>query len=76
MSIKPGDIVRVSNPDAYIKSFSSKVKDRDAIVKWVGPLENGNFKNRSRVEFQQRNGRGKTFSEVINTNDLVLKDAK
>lgn len=75
MTIKAGDVVRIKDPSRYIVEFAKKIRDRDAIVLWVGPTDKGMFQNRTKVEFQQRNGRGKKFTGVIRTEDFVLKDA-
>ena len=66
-----GDVVRVKDPEAFLASFASKVKDRDAVIVWRG---NGVMMpaNRYCVRFQKRNGRGKEFDEVMNARDLIL----
>lgn len=69
-----GDIVRVKDPDHYIVSFGSKVRDRDAIVLRVGPIPPYDmFKGQVQVEFQLRNGRGKKFVEWLYASDLELR---
>ena len=68
--VTAGEIVRVKDPARYIVSFAQKIKDRDALVLWVGPTANGMFKGRAKVRFLKRNGRGKEFEEVMYINDL------
>ncbi len=70
MQIVEGDIVRVKDPNHYIRSFAAKIKDRDALVLWVGPTPNGMFKRRVKVRFLKRNGRGKEFEELMHLDDL------
>lgn len=72
---KVGDLVRVRQPDAFISSFEKKISNRDALVlknfdDWITDTTKG-FKGRVYVEFQRRNGRGKTFREVMNERDLI-----
>ncbi len=69
--LKVGDTVRVKDPDEYIVSFANKVRDRDAVVEFVGPDEHRQFKGRVRVMFQKRNGRGKEFREMMRSRDLI-----
>lgn len=78
---KEGQVVRIKDPDGYISSFAKKVADRDAIViKNVldyGFGSTGNvksFQGRVIVEFQRRNGRGKTFREIMQERDFVAKE--
>lgn len=73
--LKPGDIVRLRDPERFIVSFATKARDRDAEVLWVGPTPNGMFKGRTKVRFLKRNGRGKEFEEVLATSELVLKSS-
>lgn len=70
-ALAPGDIVRVKDPEGFISSFAKKVKDRDAQVLWVGPTPDGGFRNRAKVRFLKRNGRGKEFEEVLMISSLV-----
>lgn len=70
--LKPGDIVRVKNPDAFISTFAKKIANRDAIVNWVGPDQYGQFKGAASITFQKRNGRGKEFRERMDISDLEL----
>lgn len=72
--VQPGDIVRVRHPEHYIVEFARKVKDRDALVLWVGPTPTGMFKGQAKVRFLKRNGRGKEFEEVMAVRDLVRAD--
>ena len=71
--IQAGDTVRVKNPDEFFHTFASKVRDRDAIVRWIGPDKHGQFKGRAGVTFQKRNGRGKEFNEIMSLSHLEKK---
>lgn len=70
--ITPGCVVRVKDTERFLVAFAKKVKDRDAVVNWVGPDKHGQFTGRASVTFQKRNGRGKEFREVMNVRDLVV----
>lgn len=72
---KVGDLVRVEDPGSFIASFGKKVANRDAVVldnidDWITNTTKG-FKGRVHVEFQQRNGRGKTFREIMHERYLI-----
>lgn len=67
-----GDVVRVKSPERYIVSFAKRIRDRDALVVWVGPNSHGMFLGRAKVRFLKRNGRGKEFEEILRTEDLVV----
>jgi hypothetical protein len=71
---KKDDIVQIVNPDLFISAFARRVKDRDGVIEWVGPDRHGQFKDRAKVRFLKRNGRGKEFSEIMSTRDLKLKE--
>lgn len=68
-SFQPGDTVRVRNPGNFLYSVAKKIKDRDAIVLWVGPY-NGGFHHRAKVRFIKRNGRSKEFELILRVDDL------
>lgn len=70
-----GDIVRLKDPSRYVASFAKKAADRDAVVLWVGPRQHGMFKDKAKVRFLKRNGRGKEFEEVLRKDDLVLQSS-
>jgi hypothetical protein len=72
-TIKAGAVVRVKDPSVFFSAFAAKVKDRDAIVNWVGPDKHGQFVGRASITFQKRNGRGKEFREVMQIRDLVVE---
>jgi len=74
VELKAGDIVRVKNPEGFISGFAKKVADRDAVVNWVGPLSDGQFKHDVGVRFLKRSGRGKEFYEIMRKRDFVLKE--
>lgn len=64
-----GDVVRVK-PDKlerYLTSFADRIRDRDAIFDLESAVRPGYYW----LEFQKRNGRGKTFRECIFGCDLV-----
>lgn len=65
IDLKPGDIVRVKNPDDYVVAFGNKIRDRDAEVVWVGPTAGDMNRGRACVRFKKRNGRGLEFIEVM-----------
>lgn len=73
-TIKAGDIVQVRDLSRFVSVFSNRVKDRDAVVEWVGPDAHGQFKGQCWVIFQKRNGRGKEFRERMHVSDLVMKE--
>lgn len=68
--IKPGDVVRVKGPERFLVEFANKIRDRDAIVEWVGPDAHGMNVGRCGVIFQKRNGRGREFRETMRTSHL------
>lgn len=72
-NLKIGDVVRVKEIQRFLVEFGRKVKDRDAIVLQVGPNEFGMFKGRIYVEFQKRNGRGKSFKSWLRIEDVEKK---
>lgn len=71
-----GQVVRVINPEGFIASFASKVADRDAVVlqNFLDYDRDGSrvFNGRVQIEFQQRNGRGKKFIEVMDQRYLAI----
>lgn len=71
--LKVGDVVQVRDPDAYISTFANKIRNRDAVIDWVGPDQYGQFKGMAWVIFQKRGNRGSTFRERLNLKELVLK---
>lgn len=72
---KPGDVVRIIDDGRWGSTFIKKVKDRDAIVEYVGK-EGGYFYGAYMiVRFQKRNGRGKEFSERIRSKFLEHKES-
>lgn len=72
VQIKKGDTVRVKAPEEFLTEFARKIKDRDAVVNWVGPDSLGQFKGKASVTFKKRGNRGKEFREMMNVRDLVL----
>lgn len=66
--IQVGDVVRVARPEQFVSE--RKLKDRDAIVLQVGPTALDMFKGQVFLEFQKRNGRGKTFKQWMWLRDL------
>lgn len=72
---KPGDVVRVVDPNGFLVAFGKKIADRDAVVLWVDADNSGKRHCHVRVEFQKRNGRGTVFTETMQARDFVLKDA-
>lgn len=72
--IKAGDIVRIKQPESYLSEFARKIRDRDAVVEWVGTDEPGGYKGRAKVRFLKRGNRGKEFSEILRVNDLTLAE--
>lgn len=70
--MKPGDIVRVKDKESWLAAFAKRIKDRDAIVNWVGPTADGMNHGYASVTFQKRNGRGKEFRQRMRIDDLVL----
>lgn len=73
-----GEIVRIKDPDAFLVEFGTRVRDRDAVVmenildyQWTGSLRT--YQGRVRVEFQKRNGRGKTFVEVMHERNFISR---
>lgn len=72
--MKPGDIVRVKDEESFLAAFARKIKDRDAIVNWVGPTANGMNQGYASITFQKRNGRGKEFSQRMRISDLIVVD--
>jgi len=71
-SFKSGDTVRVRDPAKFVSSFARRVVDRDAVVLWVGPV-NDLFHGRAKVRFLKRDGRGKEFEEIMRVEDLTLR---
>ncbi len=71
--ISTGDIVRVKNADQYVVAFANKVRDRDAVVLWVGPNIHGMFKDSAKVIFLKRNGHGKEFEQILYQRDLIVQ---
>lgn len=70
MELKQGDAVQVARPDDYTKAFSSRVRDRAAVVVKVWtPL--GGTSPKVRVRFGKRGGRGKEFEEIFPMAALV-----
>lgn len=70
-SFTQGDLVRVQNPDRFITSLASRIRDRDAVVmSSFTPL--GSKRERIRVRFLKRNGRGKEFEEIFYPDHLTL----
>ena len=72
-TFKPGDIVRVKDPNQFLAAFGKKIRDRDAEVVWVGPTVLDMFKGQMEVKFQKRNGRGVEFSEIMRIDRFKLK---
>lgn len=60
---KPGDIVRVIDPDQFLQPLCAKLTNREGVVEWVGPDAHGQFEGQMWVRFLKRNGRGKEFRE-------------
>lgn len=69
--LQPNDIVRITNPESFVSDFAKKVRDRDGVVLWVGPLAHGQFANKAKIRFKKRNGRGKEFEEILYVRDLT-----
>lgn len=74
-TLKPGDVVRVRDPENFIVSFAAKIRDRDGVVEWVGPDAHGGYRGYATVRFGKRNGRGKEFTERMQIRSLVLQPA-
>lgn len=72
-SIQVGDVVCIADPTNFVSNFAKKIEGRDAIVLNVGPTAFGMFKGMVNVEFQKRNGRGKTFTHWLRINDFRKK---
>lgn len=73
MTIRPGDIVRVKDPDQFLAAFGKKIRDRDAEVLWVGPTSLGMHNGRACVLFKKRNGRGQEFQEIMRIDALSIQ---
>jgi hypothetical protein len=54
----------------YDKTFSAKVRERDATVLWVGVLL-GCTTPSVRLRFHQRGNRGKEFVSMLRAEDVV-----
>lgn len=72
VEIKVGDMVRVAEPDRFLVAFANKIRDRDAVVEWVGPDQWGQFKGKAWVRFMKRGRRGKEFRERMDLIDLKV----
>ena len=65
-----GDVVRVRDPSVFDKTFSAKVRERDATVLWVGVLL-GCTTPSVKLRFHQRGNRGKEFVSMLRAADVV-----
>lgn len=75
-NIEVGNIVRVKEPDGYLAAFANKIRDRNAVVEWIGPDQHGQFKGMAWIRFLKRNGRGKEFRERMEVRSLEVVQIK
>jgi hypothetical protein len=78
-----GQVVTCTDPERFISSVAKYLTNREGVVISVAPpdlsleasLAHGGWINRVHVEWQKRNGRGKTQRIWMRPDDIAPKEA-